>query len=677
MRIDVQGRVKNTKLAPTHGLLPLFEAIINSIHAIEESKPTNGKITVTIERSHVQGVLAADRPLMVEPIENFLIEDNGIGFTDRHFLSFETADSRVKAALGGKGIGRITWLKAFRKAQIESLYPANGSFFQRTFEFALTNEGITEHTREEAEKRDPSTKVKLCGFKDEYRDRCPREAPTIGQRIIEHCLEYFVMGSAPKILLVDSQTSEQIDLGDMFRTEVLDHSEYGSFTIKEKDFRITHVQISAAHDAGHRLNFCAHKRTVRSENLGSKIPNLTRLLKDPATEKSFVYCGYISGDYLDATVAPERTEFEVYDEAMLRGTEDLSWQDLVENSVSQATAYLTPYTEPIKTEKEEWIRTYIQTQAPQFRHLPKHCPQALDTIPAHLPEEKLDIELYRISQAYDVELQGRYQEHLAANDPTAMGLAEHEKRLESFLEEWNEVGVSKLAKHVIHRKATLSFLDSRRELQASGNYLFEEAVHKVIFPLKQTSDDVPPDKMNLWIIDERLAFHYYLASDKSFSQMTEAVEIPSQDRPDIIIFNTSAAFVDSSAPFHSIVLIEFKRPGRDNYDDTKNPITQVYDYVRTIKSGKTKDRHGKPIRAPSTPFSAHIICDITPTLCTQAENAGLTQTPDDHGYVGYNAKLGTYVQIVSFDKLIDDAKRRNAALFDQLGLRTSIKTEGT
>ena len=60
--------------------------------------------------------------------------------------------------------------------------------------------------------------------------------------------------------------------------------------------------------------------------------------------------------------------------------------------------------------------------------------------------------------------------------------------------------MSKLAKHVVHRKATLSFLDSRRELQSSGKYLLEDAVHKVIFPLKQTSDDVPPDKMNLWII---------------------------------------------------------------------------------------------------------------------------------------------------------------------------------
>src|SRR5438093_12232325 len=98
MKIDLRGRVKNTKLAPANGLLPLFEAVINSIHAIEENKAAAGKITVTIERSPIQGVLQAEGPVTIEPIDNFLVMDNGAGFTERNFTSFDTADSRVKAA---------------------------------------------------------------------------------------------------------------------------------------------------------------------------------------------------------------------------------------------------------------------------------------------------------------------------------------------------------------------------------------------------------------------------------------------------------------------------------------------------------------------------------------------------------------------------------------------------
>ena len=669
MRIDLRGRVKNTKLTPANGLLPVFEAVINSIHAIEEAGSANGKITVTIERSPAQGVLHAAGPVTHEPIDNFLVTDNGAGFTERNFASFDTADSRAKAAQGGKGIGRITWLKAFRKAQIESVYPERGQYWRRSFEFECTDDGIAAHVKALTKTPEVQTTVRLVEFRDEYRDRSPRQAPTIARRLVEHCLEYFVMGNCPAIVLSDTQTSEQIDLWDLFRTEVLDHSESASFKINDKAFRITHVQITMAHDAGHRLHFCAHKRTVRSENLAPTIPNLTPSLKDPETQKAFVYWGYISGTFLDDKVAPERTDFDLYDAPILRGTGDLSWQELLENSVSQATHYLTPYTEPIKAAKEEQIRRYVQTRAPQYRPLLKHRRQSLDSIPAHLPERKLDAELYRIDQSYQADLQDRYQELLAANDPKAMEDADYEKQLEAFMEEWNEVGMAKLAKHVVHRKATLSFLDSRRELQDSGKYLFEEAVHKVIFPLKRTSDDVPPDKMNLWIIDERLSYHYYLASDKAFAQMKDAVEISSRDRPDIIIFNNPAAFVDSAAPFHSIVLIEFKRPARNDYDNVENPITQIYDYVRSIKKGRTLDRRGKPITvSEATPYYAHVICDITTTLRDHAENAGLTQTPDSNGYFGYNVKLGVYVEIISFDKLIDDAKRRNAVLFEQLGL---------
>lgn len=91
--------------------------------------------------------------------------------------------------------------------------------------------------------------------------------------------------------------------------------------------------------------------------------------------------------------------------------------------------------------------------------------------------------------------------------------------------------------------------------------------------------------------------------------------------------------------------------------------------MRLIQSGKAFDRGGTPINVPDhTPFYAYIVCDLTPKLVQQAENATLTHSPDSLGYFGYNSKLRTYVEIVSFDKLIGDAKKRNAFLFDQLGI---------
>ena len=41
MRIDIAGKVREKKLASNKALLPLFEALVNSIHAIEELNSDN------------------------------------------------------------------------------------------------------------------------------------------------------------------------------------------------------------------------------------------------------------------------------------------------------------------------------------------------------------------------------------------------------------------------------------------------------------------------------------------------------------------------------------------------------------------------------------------------------------------------------------------------------------
>jgi hypothetical protein len=54
--------------------------------------------------------------------------------------------------------------------------------------------------------------------------------------------------------------------------------------------------------------------------------------------------------------------------------------------------------------KEERIAQYVQRSTPQFRHLLKHRRQSLDTISPNL-EAKLDVELYRIDQGYQHDMQ--------------------------------------------------------------------------------------------------------------------------------------------------------------------------------------------------------------------------------------------------------------------------------
>jgi len=220
MDLDLKGRINNTKLPLSNGLYPLFEAISNSIHAIEETKEKGCRIEVEIIRDTSQGGLIEGEPLLNQPIIGFVIHDNGVGFTDAHFKSFQTSDTTEKSKKGGKGVGRFLWLKAFDRVEIESVYQ-DGTLRQRKFEFRLSDRGVENEQVAEVKDMPRKTTVRLIGFKTEYRQypSCPKAATTAGRRIVEHFLQAFILDTCPRILLRDNYEQTDVDLNRLFSTE--------------------------------------------------------------------------------------------------------------------------------------------------------------------------------------------------------------------------------------------------------------------------------------------------------------------------------------------------------------------------------------------------------------------------------------------------------------------------
>ena len=126
MNTFLAGRLRNTPLPRTHGLMPLFEAVVNSIQAVASamSSVEDGEVVVEIERStqqalQLEGAGRRGAPPQ-EPIVGFRVRDNGCGFDDSNLQSFETLDSDFKALEGCRGVGRLLWLKAFDSVEVNS-----------------------------------------------------------------------------------------------------------------------------------------------------------------------------------------------------------------------------------------------------------------------------------------------------------------------------------------------------------------------------------------------------------------------------------------------------------------------------------------------------------------------------------------------------------------------------
>ena len=83
LKIDIEGTLNNLPLSEKKGLLPLFEAIINSIQAISDSSnKTKGEIEIHIQKEF-SSQLNFDETEDDGKISGFAIKDNGIGFDSK------------------------------------------------------------------------------------------------------------------------------------------------------------------------------------------------------------------------------------------------------------------------------------------------------------------------------------------------------------------------------------------------------------------------------------------------------------------------------------------------------------------------------------------------------------------------------------------------------------------
>lgn len=194
MDLDLHGRVRNMPFPQTRPLLPLFEAVVNSIQAMRSG--VKGSVTVEIERQ--ESLIEESTP--TSPIVNFKVTDNGVGFTKANFESFRTSDSRAKANMGGKGVGRMLWIKAFQRVEVTSVYKEGGETRLRSFAFSLEDQCIVDHDDAVIPAGpDCKTTVYLKGLKPPYARGCPRgtRRPSAPRRPSAWCATWRMPSPSP------------------------------------------------------------------------------------------------------------------------------------------------------------------------------------------------------------------------------------------------------------------------------------------------------------------------------------------------------------------------------------------------------------------------------------------------------------------------------------------------
>lgn len=392
------------------------------------------------------------------------------------------------------------------------------------------------------------------------------------------------------------------------------------------------------------------------------IPNLNKKIN--ADDQSYYYVGYIAGEYLDQAVNSDRYEFSFSDSPLL---DNLGEKEITETAIEYIKIYLSDDLGKIKDEKKKRIDEFVKTKKPQYRYLLNHRGSVYDEIPVGLNDEKLDLELYKQEQKWEFDIAKQKMQIEERQKNSVADTEQFMDLFDSYCSSVTQLSQASLAEYIVRRKAVIDLLEKALELSEDGKYSKESRLHSIICPMQITSDDVKFDEMNLWLIDDRLAYHQFLSSDQSMKSLP-IMESDVPRRMDIAIFDKAISYSAEEDAINSITIVGLKRPQRDDLEaDDKNPINQVLKYVSDIKAGKVKKANGRGFgNVQNAAFYCYIIADLTDSLIEDAENAGYNRTPDGEGFFGYNPVKGAYVEIISYEKLVRDAKKRNQVLFDKM-----------
>lgn len=294
---DIKGRLHKYKLSKTDSIMAVHEAVVNSIQAYAN------KIKVEIIRDKKDLVLGND--IKNKKIKEIIISDDGEGFTEDNFKSFKKIDSTYKFDKGGKGIGRLAWLKVFNKVKIVSRFRDKTEILEREIYFS-SEEGKEIGVEEliPAKIKELETKVVLSNIQEDYYNGLPKTPETFSRKILNHCLIYFMTNADFDVLVVDGEIA--LSVRELYNKEIKGKKKKLNLSIDNYDFCLNYLKLNAKgmRDKKHKLKFTANEREVIEVDLRKYNP----LYEDSFGEEYIL--AYLEGEYLNENVSDDRTSFQ-------------------------------------------------------------------------------------------------------------------------------------------------------------------------------------------------------------------------------------------------------------------------------------------------------------------------------------------------------------------------------
>lgn len=650
MKFSIEGRMKNLRLPDGKTALSysIYEAVTNGIQAIEERLKTkssqDGRIAIRVIH---KSKTAVDR---------VVIEDNGIGLNSTHLESFDTCDTLEKASIGGRGVGRLVWLKAFGRVDVHSTF--------------INESGKAEQVRFEFRPRLDDSRYGLAysaSTPERIGTTVELSAPIAGESIVtmaalargicHHFFHYFIAGSMPQTTI--EMGKRKVDIGQYIRARMsVEKKETLSVPLDVGRLDIVHVNVDprVAQKLSNSILLTAQGRVVETIEIATKFA-----LKTLNGKRA--YSCVVSGKFLDDSADQERTSFKA-------STEQI--EAIKEAALKSAATFLEPHIQTIRVQQKAQVVNLLQ-EHPQLAVSVVNVDQYVEKLSPSMSDEEIAKTLFTLlyrrergmkKQIAELETEG--DERSAEMSSDAGDVPEISETVTSLLKKVSDDAKLRLAEYTIKRHQIIQIARSllRYSDLQKRKYELEKAIHGYICPMGRMLTSKDYDDHNLWLIDDLLSYYQFFASDKSLTSLGVLGE---RKEPDLLFMNPVGFRREGTND--PVVIVEFKRPGDE--EPSSDPIDQVLGYIEKLRSKTIRGPEGEIIGdiSDTTPFECIVLCDLSAGARKRFERSVAQHpTPDGQGYYGFSPNHRASIRVVSYHKLFRDAELRNQSFFKHLGL---------
>lgn len=505
------------------------EGVTNSIHA------GANKISVDLWFEKQSGLFSDD---VRNVLDRITISDNGEGFTQDNLNYFDEICTGHKDDIGGKGVGRLAFLKYANCVEVRSQLPTELVEFRYTPDFKL----------DDVKRTATSGKLETAITISELKEKINTQVTKLVNSMCDDLrLLLFLKKQAGQTISITFTHNSKQPFPDVFvfSGEQIEALKTRSFEVSGETFDC-YLFREEAPRRGIVAMLCADQLCVEEYQIS----------------KRFDICRYlisITSTYLNRSSNIERQKLEI--------PKTTSDADLV-SPISRDTLMPRIHDECLAMINETAEGDIDAFKAANIEKLQKYYPfitvESMNGDAAMLDADEI-VKTYRAQQA-------RREDQLVEDMV--------EGRKVDF-DDISHLASDDLARFIVHRALVIDSLAKMPRESA------EHVLHDAI--LKKRSDGSDIRENNVWLVDDKFLSYSSIYSDETLAKIVREVgvetETKQQRKPDVAAFFSK----DNEGRPNKLVIIEFKKPGADIFDNNKALLqcrlyaSELVDRIETVR----------------------------------------------------------------------------------------------